>query len=135
MIKAGVADEGTGSKAYLNVGDECNGNTQLGFELPDGSVLGPECQSRSHDYFRSLQELTGSASLGWLRDVPWGLRAMLNYLYKRYKLPIYMTENVGRSQLVSTIYEANHSPGNRSKGRMGSTSREGYPYVYIFAES
>lgn len=45
VIKAGVADEGTGSKAYLNVGDECNGNTQLGFELPDGSVLGPECES------------------------------------------------------------------------------------------
>lgn len=47
-------------------------------------------------------ELIGLASLGWLRDVPWGLRAMLNYLYKRYKLPIYMTENVGHySQYIS----------------------------------
>ncbi|KAL7419161.1 hypothetical protein Q5752_005997 [Cryptotrichosporon argae] len=55
--------------------DEFNGNAELLFERPDGIQIGPESQ------------------LKWLRDVPWGTRKLLNYLYKRYKTPIYMTEN------------------------------------------
>ena len=27
-----------------NIGDECNGNAHQGFELPDGTFLGPECE-------------------------------------------------------------------------------------------
>ena len=34
------------------------------------------------------------ADLEWLRDVPWGVRKLLNWIYKRYQVPIYMTENV-----------------------------------------
>jgi beta-glucosidase len=41
-----------------------------------------------------MSVLTPTAQLGWLRDVPWGLRKLLNYLADRYKKPIYMTENV-----------------------------------------
>ncbi|BEI81921.1 hypothetical protein CcaverHIS002_0210810 [Cutaneotrichosporon cavernicola] len=55
--------------------DEVNGNTHLLFTRPDGTYLGPESQ------------------MGWLRDVPWGFRKHLNYLYKRYGKPIYITEN------------------------------------------
>lgn len=55
--------------------DETNGNTQLLFTRPDGSYIGPE------------------SALDWLRDVPWGFRKHLNYLYKRYQMPIYITEN------------------------------------------
>jgi hypothetical protein len=29
----------------------------------------------------------------WLQDVPWGFRALLNYLFARYQKPIYVTEN------------------------------------------
>ncbi|WWC73867.1 uncharacterized protein I206_107839 [Kwoniella pini CBS 10737] len=55
--------------------DEFAGYTTMGFDKPDGSMIGPPSQ------------------LGWLRDVPWGLRKLLNYLHQRYKMPIYMTEN------------------------------------------
>ncbi|TXT05691.1 uncharacterized protein COLE_07011 [Cutaneotrichosporon oleaginosum] len=55
--------------------DETNGNAHLLFEGPDGVPLAPE------------------SDLGWLRDVPWGFRKHLNYLYKRYGKPIYITEN------------------------------------------
>ncbi|ORY35755.1 beta-glucosidase, partial [Naematelia encephala] len=54
--------------------DEFNGNAHLCFDTPNGSVIGAE------------------SALGWLRDVPWGLRKLLNYLFDRYKTPIYMTE-------------------------------------------
>ncbi|GMK59288.1 hypothetical protein CspeluHIS016_0703030 [Cutaneotrichosporon spelunceum] len=55
--------------------DETAGNACLLFTRPDGTELGPESE------------------LGWLRDVPWGLRKHLNYLYTRYGKPIYITEN------------------------------------------
>ena len=29
----------------------------------------------------------------WLRTAPWGFRKILNWVYKRYQMPIYMTEN------------------------------------------
>ena len=39
-------------------------------------------------------ELRGPASdTYWLRTTPWGLRKLLNWIYKRYGVPIYMTEN------------------------------------------
>lgn len=50
--------------------------------------------------------------MGWLQDVPWGLRRLLNYLSDRYstgpnKIPIYMTENVSFFNfLVSRISNA-----------------------------
>lgn len=61
--------------------DEFNGNAILSFKNPDGAEgeMGVESQE------------------AWLRDIPWGLRALLNYLWKRYQLPIYMTENVSFS--------------------------------------
>ncbi|WWC92590.1 uncharacterized protein L201_007549 [Kwoniella dendrophila CBS 6074] len=55
--------------------DEFAGYTTMDFDRPDGSLIGPESQ------------------LGWLRDVPWGFRKLLVYLYQRYKMPIYMTES------------------------------------------
>ncbi|WWD22919.1 hypothetical protein CI109_107414 [Kwoniella shandongensis] len=55
--------------------DEFAGFTTMAFDKPDGSFIGPK------------------SALGWLRDVPWGLRKLLNYLYSRYEKPIYMTEN------------------------------------------
>ncbi|CDZ98434.1 glycoside hydrolase family 1 protein [Phaffia rhodozyma] len=57
--------------------DEFDGNAILSFQRPDGSG----------------RELGVQSEADWLQDVPWGLRALLNYLYKRYKLPIFMTEN------------------------------------------
>lgn len=62
-------------KAGCVVEDEINGNTTLCFDRPDGSQLGPE------------------SDLGWLRDVPWGFRKHLVYLYRKYGKPIYITEN------------------------------------------
>lgn len=38
--------------------------------------------------------------MGWHRSVPWGCRKMLNYLWDKYKTPIYMTENVSRLHLA-----------------------------------
>ena len=45
---------------------------------------------------KSIDELTQSESSAeerWLQDVPWGFRALLNYLAARYQKPIYVTEN------------------------------------------
>ncbi|CAD6568732.1 MAG: hypothetical protein TREMPRED_004738 [Tremellales sp. Tagirdzhanova-0007] len=56
-------------------GDDFSGGHTMGFIWPDGSEIGEESQ------------------LGWLRDVPWGFRKLLVYVYKRYKTPIYCTEN------------------------------------------
>ncbi|KAG8914766.1 Beta-glucosidase 1B [Tulasnella sp. 408] len=55
--------------------DEFQGNTIYTFTRPDGTDLG--CQ----------------AQCGWLQAYAPGFRDLLNYLYKRYKLPIYVTEN------------------------------------------
>jgi len=55
--------------------DEFQGKTEYTFTRPDGTQLGPQ------------------AHCAWLQDYPQGFRDLLNYLYNRYKLPIYVTEN------------------------------------------
>ncbi|KAF7976929.1 hypothetical protein HWV62_5340 [Athelia sp. TMB] len=55
--------------------DEFQGNVQYTFTRPDGTQLGTQAQS------------------AWLQDYPDGFRALLKYVYARYKLPIYVTEN------------------------------------------
>ncbi|XP_006455043.1 hypothetical protein AGABI2DRAFT_194744 [Agaricus bisporus var. bisporus H97] len=55
--------------------DEFQGFVDYTFTRPDGTQLGTQ------------------AHCAWLQDYPDGFRALLNYLYKRYKLPIYVTEN------------------------------------------
>nr|XP_018260078.1 uncharacterized protein I303_06995 [Kwoniella dejecticola CBS 10117]OBR82236.1 hypothetical protein I303_06995 [Kwoniella dejecticola CBS 10117] len=82
--------------------DEFAGFTTMGFEKPDGSMIGPPSQ------------------LGWLRDVPWGFRKLLNYIHQRYKKPIYMTENgwsiKGESLLsVDDAYHAVRVPNDEGR--------------------
>ncbi|KAH9924982.1 beta-glucosidase 1B [Epithele typhae] len=55
--------------------DEFQGNVEYTFTRPDGTQLGTQ------------------AHCAWLQDYPEGFRQLLNYLYKRYKKPIYITEN------------------------------------------
>lgn len=35
-----------------------------------------------------------TAGIWWLQGVPWGFKETLKYLWNRYKLPLYITENV-----------------------------------------
>jgi len=55
--------------------DEFQGNVDYTFTRPDGTQLGTQAQC------------------AWLQDYPQGFRALLNYLWKKYKTPIYVTEN------------------------------------------
>ncbi|KAG5728715.1 Beta-glucosidase 1B [Termitomyces sp. T112] len=55
--------------------DEFQGNVDYTFTRPDGTQLGKQ------------------AHCAWLQDYPEGFRALLNYLWKRYKMPLYVTEN------------------------------------------
>ncbi|KAF6758049.1 beta-glucosidase [Ephemerocybe angulata] len=55
--------------------DEFQGNVDYTFTRPDGSQLGAQ------------------AHCAWLQDYPDGFRQLLNYIWKRYKMPIYVTEN------------------------------------------
>ncbi|KDQ09206.1 glycoside hydrolase family 1 protein [Botryobasidium botryosum FD-172 SS1] len=55
--------------------DEFQGRSEYTFTRSDGSQLG----TQAHCF--------------WLQSYPSGFRSLLNYLYKRYKLPIYVTEN------------------------------------------
>jgi len=55
--------------------DEFQGLVDYTFVRPDGTQLGNQ------------------AHCAWLQDYPQGFRSLLNYLWKRYKLPIYVTEN------------------------------------------
>jgi len=55
--------------------DDFKGNVEFTFTRQDGSQLGTQAQSP------------------WLQDVPWGFRKLLNWIYKRYQYPIYVTEN------------------------------------------
>ncbi len=73
--------------------DEFNGMGEQLFVGPDGKAIAEECEYSLRRLVCS-RKLTLQAELPWLRDVPWGMRLMLNYLYQRYKMPIYMTENV-----------------------------------------
>ncbi|KDQ32486.1 glycoside hydrolase family 1 protein [Pleurotus ostreatus PC15] len=55
--------------------DEFQGLVDYTFTRPDGSQLGVQ------------------AECAWLQDYPDGFRSLLNYLWKRYKTPIFVTEN------------------------------------------
>lgn len=55
--------------------DEFQGLVEYTFIRPDGTQLGTQ------------------AHCAWLQDYPQGFRCLLNYIWKRYKLPIYVTEN------------------------------------------
>lgn len=55
--------------------DEFQGLVDYTFTRPDGSQLGTQ------------------AHCAWLQDYPDGFRSLLNYLWKKYRLPIYVTEN------------------------------------------
>ncbi|KAF9232851.1 glycoside hydrolase family 1 protein [Melanogaster broomeanus] len=50
------------------------------------------CKAGGHDEPDGTQ-LGKQAHCSWLQDYPQGFRDLLNYLWKRYKLPIYVTEN------------------------------------------
>ncbi|GLB39191.1 putative glycosyl hydrolase 1 family protein [Lyophyllum shimeji] len=56
-------------------GDDFNGKVTTGFVRPDGTQLGTQ------------------AHVSWLQSYPPGFRALLNYLWKTYNKPIYVTEN------------------------------------------
>jgi len=55
--------------------DKFIGKVKTGFTRPDGSQLGKE------------------AHVSWLQTYPPGFRALLNYVWKTYKKPIFVTEN------------------------------------------
>jgi len=55
--------------------DEFQGLVDYTFTRPDGTQLGNQAHSP------------------WLQDYPEGFRSLLNYLWKKYCLPIYVTEN------------------------------------------
>lgn len=55
--------------------DEFQGLVDYTFTRPDGTQLGNQ------------------AHCAWLQDYPLGFRSLLKYLWKRYKMPIYVTEN------------------------------------------
>ncbi|KAL6298950.1 beta-glucosidase 1B [Sparassis latifolia] len=55
--------------------DEFQGKVEYTFTRPDGTQLGTQ------------------AHCAWLQDYPEGFRDLLNYLWKRYRKPIYVTEN------------------------------------------
>lgn len=56
-------------------GDETNGYITVGFTRKDGTQLGTQ------------------AHVSWLQTYPPGFRSLLNYLWKTYEKPIYVTEN------------------------------------------
>ncbi|KAG8906590.1 hypothetical protein FRB99_006545 [Tulasnella sp. 403] len=83
--------------------DEMQGNVIYTFTRPDGTDLG--CQ----------------AHCGWLQAYAPGFRALLNYLWKRYKMPIYVTENgfavkdendLTVEQAVNDVDRINYFAGN-----------------------
>ncbi|TFY57764.1 hypothetical protein EVG20_g8414 [Dentipellis fragilis] len=56
-------------------GDELNGRTTQTFTRPDGTQLGTQ------------------AGVSWIQTYPEGFRALLNYVWKTYGKPVYVTEN------------------------------------------
>ncbi|KAI0084718.1 intracellular family 1 beta glucosidase [Irpex rosettiformis] len=56
-------------------GDELNGHVKMGHTKPDGTQLGNQ------------------SDLAWLQTYGPGFRSLLNYLWKTYEKPIYVTEN------------------------------------------
>ncbi|KAH9947759.1 beta-glucosidase [Amylocystis lapponica] len=55
--------------------DEFQGKVEYTFTRPDGTQLGTQ------------------AHCAWLQDYPQGFRELMNYLWNRYHMPIYVTEN------------------------------------------
>ncbi|KAH9941199.1 beta-glucosidase 1A [Epithele typhae] len=55
--------------------DEIQGKVQYTFVRPDGSQLGTQAQ------------------VPWLQTYPPGFRSLLNYVWKTYQMPVYVTEN------------------------------------------
>ncbi|KAG8851643.1 Beta-glucosidase 1B [Tulasnella sp. 330] len=83
--------------------DEFQGNVTYTFTRPDGTDLG--CQGQS----------------SWLQAYAPGFRSLLNYLWKKYKKPIYVTENgfsvMGENeftveQAVNDVDRVNYFEGN-----------------------
>ncbi|GBE87454.1 Beta-glucosidase 1A [Sparassis crispa] len=73
-------------------GDEINGRITVGFTRPDGSQLGTQ------------------AHVSWLQTYPPGFRLLLNYLWKTYERPIYITENgfAARNEDVLPVEQVIH---------------------------
>ena len=75
--------------------DEYQGNVVYTFTLPNGKQLGTQahsCWLQSCELPLSHRGITTSLLSSHFSD-PEGLRALINYLYKKYKKPIYCTEN------------------------------------------
>ncbi|KAL4072306.1 glycoside hydrolase family 1 protein [Scleroderma citrinum] len=72
--------------------DESQGLVDYTFSRPDGTQLGTQAHS------------------SWLQDYPEGFRQLLNYIWKRYKHPIYITENgfSVKNESFKSIKEALH---------------------------
>ncbi|KAF8067878.1 beta-glucosidase 1A [Lyophyllum atratum] len=73
----------TSNLVQLGGGDEFNGKVKTGFVRPDGTQLGTQGQEIRTILYTLVPALT----------YPPGFRALLNYLWKTYKKPVYVTEN------------------------------------------
>ncbi|KAH9477721.1 Beta-glucosidase 1B [Psilocybe cubensis] len=72
--------------------DELNGKVKTSFIRPDGTQLGTQ------------------AHVPWLQTYPAGFRALLNYIWKTYQTPIYVTENgfAAKSDVTLPLPEVVH---------------------------
>ncbi|KAF8970234.1 glycoside hydrolase family 1 protein [Flammula alnicola] len=72
--------------------DELNGKVKTSFTRPDGTQLGTQ------------------AHVAWLQIYPPGFRGLLNYLWKNYSKPIYVTENgfAAKSDIILSLPEVIH---------------------------
>ncbi|KAL1757376.1 glycoside hydrolase family 1 protein [Schizophyllum commune] len=95
--------------------DEFQGLVDYTFTRPDGTQLGTQ------------------AHCAWLQDYPEGFRQLLNYLYKRYKLPIYVTENgfavkdedsMPKEQAIKDTDRVNYFRGN-TKAILDAVNEDG----------
>ena len=73
-------------------GDEFQGRAEYTFTRPDGTQLGTQ------------------AHCAWLQTYAPGFRALLNYLWNRYHMPIYVTENGSAWEDVVEADGAVHDP-------------------------
>ncbi|KAF9482714.1 glycoside hydrolase family 1 protein [Pholiota conissans] len=72
--------------------DELYGNVKTGFTRPDGSQLGKQ------------------AHVSWIQIHPEGFRELLNYVWKTYNKPIYVTENgfAAKSDAILSLPDVVH---------------------------
>ncbi|PFH48414.1 glycoside hydrolase family 1 protein [Amanita thiersii Skay4041] len=86
--------------------DEFQGLVDYTFTRPDGTQLGRQ------------------AHCAWLQDYPPGFRHLLNYLWKRYKTPIFVTENgfavQGENDMPLDVVLKDHDRVNYFKGATGA---------------